>query len=86
MEWVMEHPWMTFFLAILMIDLLGTSIYNICKTMMCCANRKGDAPPVGKCRDCKFYTMLGHCLMHSKIETIEMQPDDFCSYFTPKEE
>lgn len=93
MEWVMEHPWMTFFLAFLMMDLLGTSISNICKTMMRCTNRKGDAPLVGKCRDCKFYTVLGHCQVHSQVAdecgpgvTVEMLPDDFCSYFTPKEE
>ena len=55
MEWVMEHPWMTFFLAILMMDLLGTFIYNTCKTMMCCANRKGDASPVGHAKWIDIY-------------------------------
>lgn len=51
------------------------------------------APPVGRCRDCKFYTALGHCQVHSQVAdecgpgiTVEMLPDDFCSYFTPKEE
>lgn len=51
------------------------------------------APPVGTCRDCKFYMVLGHCQVHSQVAdecgpgvTVEMLPDDFCSYFTPKEE
>lgn len=51
------------------------------------------AQPVGKCRDCKFYMVLGHCQVHSQEAdecgpgvTVEMLPDDFCSYFTPKEE
>ncbi len=51
------------------------------------------AQPVGKCRDCKFYMVLGHCQVHSQVAdecgpgvTVEMLPDDFCSYFTPKEE
>ena len=51
------------------------------------------APPVGRCRDCKFYMVLGHCHVHSQVAdecgpgvTVEMLPDDFCSYFTPKEE
>lgn len=51
------------------------------------------APPVGRCRDCKFYMVLGHCQVHSQVAdecgpgvTVEMLPDDFCSYFTPKEE
>lgn len=50
------------------------------------------APPVGKCRDCKFYTVLGHCQVHSQVAdecgpgaAVEMLPDDFCSYFRPKE-
>lgn len=50
------------------------------------------APPVGRCRDCKFYTALGHCQVHSQVAdecgpgiTVEMLPDDFCSYFTLKE-
>lgn len=51
------------------------------------------AQPVGKCRDCKFYMVLGHCQVHSQVAdecgpgvSVEMLPDDFCSYFTPKEE
>lgn len=50
------------------------------------------APPVGRCRDCKFYTVLGHCQVHSQVAdecgpgaAVEMLPDDFCSYFRPKE-
>lgn len=50
------------------------------------------APPVGRCRDCKFYTALGHCQVHSQVAdecgpgaAVEMLPDDFCSYFRPKE-
>ncbi len=51
------------------------------------------APPVGKCKDCKFYTVLGHCKVHSQEPDqygsgayVEMLPDDFCSYFEPREE
>ena len=50
------------------------------------------APPIGRCRDCKFYTALGHCQIHSQVAdecgpgaAVEMLPDDFCSYFTLKE-
>ena len=50
------------------------------------------APPVGRCRDCIFYTVLGHCQLHSQVAdecgpgaAVEMLPDDFCSYFTLKE-
>mgnify|MGYP001033021229 CR=1 FL=1 len=51
------------------------------------------APPVGRCNDCRFYSVLGHCQVHSQVPdecgpgaAVEMLPDDFCSYFTPKEE
>ena len=51
------------------------------------------APPVGRCGECKFYTALGHCKIHSQEPDqygagayVEMLPDDFCSYFEPKEE
>lgn len=51
------------------------------------------APPIGKCKDCKFYTVLGHCKVHSQEPDqygsgayVEMLPDDFCSYFEPREE
>lgn len=50
------------------------------------------APTVGRCRDCRFYTALGHCKVHSQEPDqhgsgayVEMLPDDFCSYFQPKE-
>ena len=50
------------------------------------------AQPVGKCRDCKFYMVLGHCQVHSQVADecdpgadVEMLPDDFCSYFQSKE-
>lgn len=48
---------------------------------------------VGKCKDCKSYTALGHCKVHSQEPDqcstgayVEMLPDDFCSYFEPKED
>ena len=51
------------------------------------------APPVGRCGECKFYTALGHCKVHSQEPDqhgagayVEMLPDDFCSYFEPKED
>lgn len=51
------------------------------------------APPVGRCGECKFYTALGHCKVHSQEPDqygagayVEMLPDDFCSYFKPKED
>lgn len=51
------------------------------------------APPVGRCRDCIFYTALGHCKVHSQEPDqhgsgayVEMLPDDFCSYFELKED
>lgn len=51
------------------------------------------APPVGSCKDCKSYTALGRCKVHSQEPDqygawayVEMLPDDFCSYFEPKED
>ncbi len=51
------------------------------------------APPIGRCGECEFYTVLGHCKLHSQEPDqygsgayVEMLPDDFCSYFEPKEE
>lgn len=42
------------------------------------------APPVGRCKDCKFYTAMSHCMVHS-LGLDQYDPDDFCSYFQPKE-
>ena len=49
------------------------------------------APPIGRCKDCEHYTLLGHCKIHSQEPDeygpgayVEMLPDDFCSYFEPK--
>lgn len=51
------------------------------------------APPIGRCKDCEFYTVLGQCKVHSQEQDqyglgtyVEMLPDDYCSYFKPKEE
>lgn len=50
-------------------------------------------PPIGRCGECEFYTVLGHCKLHSQEPDqygsgayVEMLPDDFCSYFEPGEE
>lgn len=42
------------------------------------------ALPVGRCKDCKFYTSMSHCQVHS-LGLDQYDPDDFCSYFQPKE-
>ena len=42
------------------------------------------APPVGRCKDCKFYTSMSHCQVHS-LGLDQYDPDDFCRYFQPKE-
>lgn len=49
------------------------------------------APPIGRCKDCEHYTLLGHCKIHSQEPDeygpgayVEMLHDDFCSYFEPK--
>lgn len=42
------------------------------------------APPVGRCKDCKYYTAMSHCQVHS-LGPDQYDPDDFCSYFQPKE-
>lgn len=51
------------------------------------------APPIGRCGECEFYTVLGHCKLHSQEPDqygsgayVEMLPDDFCSSFEPREE
>ena len=50
------------------------------------------APPIGRCGECEFYTVLGHCKLHSQEPDqygsgayVEMLLDDFCSYFEPRE-
>ena len=43
------------------------------------------APPVGRCKDCKFYTAMSHCMVHS-LGPDQYDPEDFCSYFKLKEE
>lgn len=57
------------------------------------AHNTRPAPPVGRCGECEFYTVLGHCKLHSQEPDqygsgayVEMLPDDFCSYFEPREE
>ena len=42
------------------------------------------APTLGRCKDCKFYTAMSHCMVHS-LGPDQYDPDDFCSYFEPKE-
>ena len=51
------------------------------------------APSIGRCEECEFYTVLRHCKVHSQEPDqygsgtyVEMLPDDFCSYFEPREE
>lgn len=51
------------------------------------------APSIGRCEECEFYTVLRHCKVHSQEPDqygsgtyVEMLPDDFCSYFKPREE
>lgn len=43
------------------------------------------APLIGRCGECKFYTAMSHCQIHS-LGPDQYEPDDFCSYFEPKEE
>lgn len=43
------------------------------------------APPIGRCGECKFYTAMSHCQVHS-LGPDQYDPDDFCSYFEPREE
>ena len=43
------------------------------------------APPIGRCKDCKYYTAMSHCQIHS-LGPDQYEPDDFCSYFEPREE
>ncbi len=50
------------------------------------------APPIGKCGECNFYTVLGHCKIHSQEPDqygagtyVEMLPNDYCGYFEPRE-
>lgn len=46
------------------------------------------APPIGRCGECRFYTVLGHCMVHSQEADqygcgnyVEMLKTDFCSHF-----
>lgn len=42
------------------------------------------APPIGRCGECKFYTAMSHCQIHS-LGPDQYEPDDFCSCFEPRE-
>jgi hypothetical protein len=51
------------------------------------------APPIGRCGECEHYnTKLHYCDILSQesdyreLHYVLMSPDDFCSYFEPKEE
>ena len=48
-------------------------------------NNTRPAPSIGKCGECKFYTAMSHCQIHS-LGPDQYEPDDFCSYFEPREE
>ena len=43
------------------------------------------APPIERCEDCKYYTAMSHCQIHS-LGPDQYDPEDFCSYFEPKED
>lgn len=42
-------------------------------------------PPIGRCEDCKYYTTMSHCQIHS-LGPDQYDPEDFCSYFEPRED
>lgn len=52
------------------------------------AHNTRPAPPIGRCGECRFYTVLGHCMVHSQEADqygcgnyVEMLKTDFCSHF-----
>lgn len=56
-----------------------------CRSVTLGAWNTRPAPPIGRCKDCKFYTSMSHCQVHS-LGPDQYNPEDFCSYFEPKED
>ena len=56
-----------------------------CRSVTLIAWNTRPAQPVGKCKDCKYYTAMSHCMVHS-LGPDQYDPEDFCSYFKLKEE
>ena len=44
-EWIMVHPWMTFFLAALALLVIDSAIANICKVVLGGKNNHLPEPP-----------------------------------------
>lgn len=44
-EWIMVHPWMTFFLVLVIITAIAQSICNICKVILVWIERRWPEPP-----------------------------------------
>lgn len=60
-------------------------IKEVCQLMNLRAWNARPAPQVGRCGECKYYTAMSHCQIHS-LGPDQYDPEDFCSYFEPKEE
>lgn len=58
---------------------------ELCKSVTLGAWNTRPAPLIGRCGECKFYTAISHCQIHS-LGPDQYEPDDFCSYFEPREE
>lgn len=57
------------------------------------AHNTRPAPPIGRCEECEHYNrerkyceLLSQDPEYGVGDYVEMSPDDFCSYFEPKEE
>lgn len=58
---------------------------ELCRSVTLGAWNARSAPLIGRCGECKFYTAMSHCQIHS-LGPDQYEPDDFCSYFEPREE
>lgn len=58
---------------------------ELCRSVTLEAWNTRTALPIGRCKDCKFYTAMSHCQIHS-LGPDQYEPDDFCSYFEPRKE
>ena len=70
-------------------DITGIDVTKEYPNFLCRAiaqHNKQEAPPVGRCGDCKNATILENNAVLCNRFNYGMAPGDFCSYFEPKEE
>ena len=86
-NWITEHPWMTFYLALAAIEAVSNIVASICTAVVSCVKR---TPNTCLCSDCTHFEpgealeqdgWVGYC----KYGDFYTDPEDFCSRGKRKE-